>query len=200
MRSLLFLLIFFLPVMATAQLWPFEMWHDGEIVTEQGDTLKGKVKYDLQQDLVQFMHREDKVEAYSARKVLFFEIFDETVHRYRNFYTLPYNATAGYKTPVIFELLVQGKMTLLSRESLEYKTFSSTYYMGSYTRQVLVDYYFFLKENGDIEEFKGSKNDLMDLMGTKANLVEKYIKVNRLKFDEKYDLVKIVAYYNSLIN
>ncbi len=198
MRRLLFFIIFLLPLVSSAQVWPFEFWHDGKIVLESSDTLKGKVKYDLQQDLVQIMYREDKVEAFSARKVLFFEIFDETVHRYRDFYALPFNATAGYKTPVFFELLVQGEMTMLSREALDYKTYSSSFYMGSYTRQVMVNYYFFLKENGDIEEFKGSKNDLLDLMGKKSNLVQRYIKDNRLKFDEKSDLVKIVAYYNSL--
>jgi hypothetical protein len=198
MRRLLFYIIYLMPLVSVAQTWPFEFWHEGKVVLESGDTLKGQVKYDLQQDLVQCIYREDRVEAFSARKVLFFEIFDETAHRYRDFYALPYNATAGYKTPVFFELLVQGKMTLLSREALEYKTYSSSFYMGSYTRQVLVDYYFFLKENGEIEEFKGSKNDLFNLMGKKSNLVEKYIKDNRLKFDEKYDLVKIVAYYNSL--
>jgi hypothetical protein len=35
-------------------------------------------------------------------------------------------------------------------------------------------------------------------MGNKSDDVEKYIRENRLKFDDKYDLVKIVAYYNSL--
>ena len=197
MRIILLVILFF-PCMAMAQTWPFEFWHDGKIVLESGDTLKGQVKYDLQQDLVQYLIREDKAEVFTARKVLFFEIFDQTVHRYRDFYALPYNATAGYKTPVFFELLVQGKMTLLSREALEYKSYSSAYNMASFTRQVLVDYFYFLKEDGEVVAFTGSKNDLLDLMGKKSKDVEKYIKVNRLKFDEKYDLVKIVAYYNSL--
>ncbi len=198
MRNGLFILFFLLPFFSNGQVWPFEMWHEGKIILESGDTLKGQVKYDLQQDLVQFLIREDKAEVYTARKVLHFEIFDETAHRYRDFYTLPFNATVGYKTPVFFELLVQGKMTLLSREALEYKTYSSAFYMGSYTRQVLVNYYFFLQEDGEVVAFKGNKNDLLNLMGKKSNDVEKYIKVNRLKFDEKYDLAKIVAYYNSL--
>ena len=40
----------------------------------------------------------------------------------------------------------------------------------------------------------GNKNDLLELMGRKAEDVEKYMKANKLKFDEKYDLVQIVAY------
>ena len=43
-----------------------------------------------------------------------------------------------------------------------------------------------------------NKNDLLDLMGKRSEEVEKYAKTNRLKFDDKYDLARIVAYYNSL--
>ena len=181
------------------QEWAFELWHEGKIVLLEGDTLKGMVKYDMQQDLLQYNFKEQKVEAYSARKVLFFEIFDNTVHRYRQFFALPYTTPTNYRSPVFFELLEEGKMTLLSRESLEYRTYSSPYYIGSYSRLVLVNKYFFMKENGDIVDFTGNKNDLLDLMGKRAEEVEKYIKANRLKLEDKYDFAKIVAYYNSLM-
>jgi len=181
-----------------AQDWPFELWHDGKIVLLDGDTLKGPVKYDLSQDILQ-LNLNNKIEAYSARKVLFFEIFDITVHRYRQFFALPFTSPAGYRAPVFFELLEEGKMTLLAREALESKSYSSPYYYGgSYSRLVLVYKYFFLNDDGSIEPFTGSKNDLLDKMGKQAPDVEKFIKDNRLKYDDKYDFTKIVAYYNSL--
>lgn len=183
---------------ARAQVWPSDLWHEGKIVLLEGDTLRGLVKYDLQQDVLQ-INSAQKIEAYSARKVLFFEIFDKTVHRYRQFYSLPFTTTAGYKAPIFFELLEEGKMTLLVRESLEYRTYNSPYYYGaSYSRLVMVYKYFFLEEDGMIESFTGNKNDLFDIMGKRGDEVEKYMKENRLKFDDKYDLAKIVAYYNSL--
>jgi hypothetical protein len=181
-----------------SQEWAFELWHDGKIFLTSGDTLKGLVKYDLQQDLVQYELPDVRKDAFTARKVLYFEIFDNTVHLYRKFFALPYNATAGYKTTMFFELLADGKMTLLCREALENRSYSSPYYLGSYTRIVLVYKYFLLKENGDIVEFTGNKNDLLKLMGKKSDDVEKYIRSNRLKFDEKPDLTNIVNYYNSL--
>ncbi len=58
--------------------------------------------------------------------------------------------------------------------------------------------YFFLEEDGAIVEFEGNRSDLLALMGNKAETVEKYMKENRLRFEEKYDLAQIVAYYNSL--
>ena len=197
--GLIITLLFCCVISVRAQDWPSDMWHEGKIVLLEGDTLRGSVKYDLQQDLLQINLGSQKVEAYSARKVLFFEIFDKTVNRYRAFYSLPYTTPAAYKAPIFFELLEEGKMTLLSREALEYRTYSSPYYYGSsYSRLVMVYKYFFLDEEGNIEIFSGNKNDLLDLMGKQSEEVEKYAKTNRLKFDDKYDLARIVAYYNSL--
>jgi len=190
-------LLFVLSLSAKAQQFPSDLWHDGKIVLLEGDTLRGSIKYDLQQDVIQF-NSNQQITAYSARKILFFEIFDNSERRYRQFFALPFSSIAGYKAPVFFELLEEGKMTLLSRESIEYRTYNSPYYMGSYTRLVLVYKYFFLDEKGNINEFTGNKNDLLELMNKKSDEVEKYIKANRLKYDDKYDFAKIVAYYNSL--
>ena len=196
--SSVFVLLFFLSVPGVAQQFPSDLWHEGKIILLEGDTLKGNIKYDLQQDLVQYGIADQRTTAFSARKVLFFEIFDTSVRKYRQFFALPFTTTSGYKAPVFFELLEEGKMTLLSRESVEYRTYSSPYYMGSYSRLVLVYKYYFLDEKGNIAEFTGNKNDLLDLMNKKSDEVEKYIKANKLKFDDKYDFARIVAYYNSL--
>jgi hypothetical protein len=183
---------------ASAQKWPFELWHEGKIILVNGDTLRGRVKYDLMQDLVQFDTPNRPAEVFTPRKVLYFEIFDKTVNKYRSFFALPYNATTGYRTSIFFELMEEGNLTLLAREALEYRTYNSPYYFGSFSRQVLVNKYFFLEEDGAIVAFEGNRNDLLALMGNKAESVEKYMKENRLRFEEKYDLAQIVSYYNSL--
>ena len=181
-----------------AQKFPSDLWHEGKIVLLEGDTLRGSVKYDLQQDLVQYAVANERTTAFSARKVLFFEIFDNSIRRYRQFFALPFTTTSGYKAPVFFELLEEGKMTLLSRESVEYRTYNSPYYMGSYSRLVLVHKYYFLDDKGEISEFTGNKNDLLNMMKNKGDEVEKYIKANKLRHDDKNDFTRIVAYYNSL--
>jgi hypothetical protein len=191
-------LLLMVTVYAGAQTFPSDLWHEGKIVLLEGDTLRGSIKYDLQQDLVQYAVANERTIAYSARKVLFFEIYDNTVRKYRQFFALPFSTTAWYKAPVFFELLEEGKMTLLSRESVEHRTYNSPYYMGSYSRLVLINKYFFLDDLGNISEFNGNKNDLLNLMNKKSDEVEKYIKANKLRYDDKYDFTRIVAYYNSL--
>ena len=164
---------------------------------DSGDTLKGLVKYSTQNDLVQFQAN-NRLETFTARKIVTFEIFDATVKRYRQFYTVPYALTGQYKAPVLFELMEEGKMTLLAREALETRTYSSYYGYGTQIRTVLVNKYFLLKEDGSILPFSGRKKDMIELMGNKGEAVERYIKEHKLNFDRKYDVARIVEFYNSL--
>jgi len=55
-----------------------------------------------------------------------------------------------------------------------------------------------MKENGEIEEFRGKKNDWLEFMRGKTDEVENFTKQNRLNFDDKYELSRIIEHYNSL--
>jgi hypothetical protein len=183
---------------AFSQRWPFEFWHEGKVVLEEGDTLKGMIKYDISTDIIQ-LDQKGHLQSFTARKIIYYEIFDATSSRYRQFYSIPYSVTGGYKTPIFFELLSEGKLTLLAREALEYKTSSTGLYgYGSISRQVLVDKFFVLTDKGNVEEFSGKRNDLLALMAKRDDEIKKYIKANRLDIDYKYDVARVFAYYNSL--
>lgn len=197
MRALLITVCVLLYSSGFAQHFAFELWHDGKMVLDTGDTLRGNIKYNMQENLIQ-LQASGRNESLTARKVLFFEIFDNTVKHYRQFYSLPYSSNGTYKAPIFFELLEEGKITLLGRESIEYKTYSSPYsFYGSYTRLVLVNKYFLLQENGEIKDAIDKKNEWLSLMGNRGEDVHKYAKANKLDFDNKEELVKIIDYYNS---
>jgi hypothetical protein len=198
MRIVVCISLVLISVTTVAQRFPSDFWHEGKVILDTGDTLKGNIKYDMQNDLLQ-LESKGKNDTFTARKVLAFEIFDALTKNYRRFYSLPYTTSGQYKAPVFFELLEEGKITLLSRETIEYRTTNSPYYYyGSYSRLVLVYKYFLLEENGEIRAFNEKKNEWLNLMGNKGEEVQKYAKTNRLSFDEKDELAKIVAYYNSL--
>lgn len=193
-----FLLLFVLTISgAIGQQFPFEFWHEGKVVLETQDTLKGKVKYDPQNDLIQ-LERNGRFETFTSRKAVFYEIFDQGLNNYRQFYALPYSVNGGYKTPVFFELLTEGKLTLLSRETLEYRNTSAGYFYGSVTRLVLVHKYFLLDEDGGINAVIGDKNDFLAMMDSRQEEVRKYIKANRLNLERRPDIVRAIAYYNAL--
>jgi len=182
-----------------AQQFAFELWHEGKLVLETSDTLRGLVKYDQQNDIIQIKNR-GQLQSYTARKVLFVEIFDTGAKRYRQFYSLPYSANNTYKTPIFFELICEGKLTVLCREKVEYRTVnSSSFYYGTTTRLVLVNTFYLLKPDGTISEFEGRKADWLRLMENREKEVKSFVKDNKLDFDYKYELARIIEYYNSLV-
>lgn len=187
-----------------AQEFPSEIWHDGKLVLLSGDTLAGKLKYDFENDIVQ-VNQYNRLKTYSSRKILYFEIYDKTVDSYRYFYSLPFNVHANYKTPVLFEVLYEGKLTLLCREHIVTETqqpyaYNYGYVPGtSYSRTRLAYAYFFLNHDGGITQYNLKKKELLDFFGNKSKQVKQYMQKNNLKYDRMSDLVRITAYYNALI-
>ncbi len=204
MRKIIALFVFVTSIQVLkAQQFAYELWHEGKSVLDAGDTLRGLIKYEMSQDAKQDLIQvkvKNQMMSYSPRKVLFFEIFDTTAKRYRQFYSLPYSENNTYKSPIFFELLVEGKVTVLCREKLEYRAINSYYgYYGTVTRLVLIHKYFLLKPDGNISDFEGRKNDWLRLMEDREREVKGFVKDNKLDFENKYELARIIEYYNSLV-
>jgi len=201
---LLIVMAFFtLPFSSLAQEeFPSELWHEGKLVLLSGDVLRGKIKYNLDNDAIQ-INVDSRINTYSARKILYFEIFDETVDRYRQFYALPYRIRPNYKVPLLFEVLYENTLTLLCREAIVQENIPQfNYYYGSRysTRLRLVYEYYFLDKDGEIVKYTQKKEDLYTILTKNQDELEKYIKKNSLRYDRQRDLVRITAYYNSLLN
>ncbi|MFP4094243.1 MAG: hypothetical protein ACLFUB_07135 [Cyclobacteriaceae bacterium] len=187
-----------------AQYFPSEVWHEGSLTLLSGDEIRGKIKYNFEADLVQ-MNVNNTIQTYSARKILFFEIYDQESGRYREFYALPYAIRPNYKVPMLFEVLYENTMTLLSREEVVEETIPQfgyfSYFGNRFATRSRLDYdYYFLSREGEIIRYSQKKDDLYSILAKKQNELENYIRENRLKHDRPKDLVRITAYYNSLIN
>lgn len=167
---------------------------DGMVVRET-DTLRGKVSYDFQTNTV--LVQGNSVFTGSPRTVVAFEIFDTNISDYRKFYSLP-DASTYYNNRAFFELLNDGKLTVLCREHLEQRSTGYSYYSSGYTINVPVTDYFMLNSSGKVEPLPDTKKTWLQLMSRKRDQVEEYVKKYKLRWDNKYDLKKIVAYYNSL--
>ncbi len=198
MRHWLFVAILCVSFTATSQ-FSTEVWHDGFIVTSNKDTLRGQVKYNMEANSVQFYNRE-VVRTYSSYQVFYLNIYDEVLENYREFYTIPYKLKTDYETPVIFELLYEGELSLLSREALVQETVptGAGFYSGSLVRDRLRQYFYFVDKKGKMYTFSGKKGDLFTIMAKKQRKVKEFVKQNRLKTDSSRDLVRITAFYNSI--
>ena len=195
----IFLLTFaLLPQVQFAQTLPFDLWHEGEVVMAGRDTLKGLVKYDLN-DFIEVRH-DNQSEIFAPEKILSFGFFDQSSKRRRQFYSLAYENENGVKKTLLFELLSQGKITLLSREKIERRTSAKNAIGVNAPRivRVIKNQYFLIQGNGNIEAFLKRPDGLYDLMGNLVVEVRAYAEKNKLAPDDKYQLKQIVDYYNSL--
>ena len=173
------------------------------MVLVNDDTLVGKLKYDMKQDIVQ-VQTEEKMYTYGASKIFYFDIFDETVDYYRQFYTLPYGLVSNYKVPVIFEVLIEGNISLLSREKVILKSsqLNSAYSYSSsasYSREVLSYDYYFLDRMGKITGYNFKRKGLMAVLHKREQQVSKFIRTNSLHVDRRSDLIRIISFYNGII-
>jgi len=196
--------------MVNAQEFPSEIWHNGKVVLLSEDTITGQLKYDFQNDLVQ-INVQNILQTYSARKILYFQLYDETIKTYRHFYALPYNVQPNYKVPILFEALFEGKLSLLCREEIvtesmpNYNTYPYSYYgypgnqYYNQSRTRLKYTYFFLDQKGEIRMYNLKKNELMSFFPKYQQEVKQYIKKNKLEHDSIRDLVRLTAYYNALL-
>ena len=174
-------------------------WHKGIVVTTDQDTISGEIKYDFPTNMITLVKKEAVI-AFSSHKLIYFEIYDEDYKSYRKFYTIPYKNTSNYMTPILFELQYESVLSLLSRERIVMETSSLGYGYGlPIVSQPSVRYdFFFLTKVGKITQFSGSKKDLLRILAKKKNELQTFIKRNGLKTDELRDLVRIIAFYNSI--
>ena len=196
------ILVFVITSNVICQDFPSQIFHDGKVILQSGDTLKGKTKYDMQNDMVQLVSG-NVVHTLTARKIIYFTIFDETVDMYRTFYSLPYNIQPDYRVPMLFEVLYEGELSLLARESIVQETvpqYSNLYRSSvNMTRTKLSYEYFFLEKKGTFTKYNTKKNELYGIMRKRSQQIKQYVKKNHLKTDLRRDLVRITAYYNAIL-
>ncbi|MGD1842482.1 MAG: hypothetical protein ACFB0B_16560 [Thermonemataceae bacterium] len=205
MKNILLYTLFFLSLVhfATAQRLSDSYWHDGKLVTQEGDTMRGKLKYDLELEVVQ-MDLKVAIKTFSTRNIVSFIFMDARTKNMREFVVLPFtkNANSDYRSPTMFELLTEGsKLTLLSRERLVVQTAvnNNPYVMMPTTTYLQAQYdFFFLTRKGQIIQFRGNRNDLLEKLGDSNDRLKKFIKQNKLRTDRKYDMAKIIDFYNTL--
>ncbi|MBD8489226.1 hypothetical protein IFO69_10765 [Echinicola sp. CAU 1574] len=208
MKKLLYIFLFvFIAVQnVDAQNFPSQVWHDGTLYLSDGEVYKGKLKYDLDNNIVQLQSQ--SVQTYSSSSITRFEIFDEYYGGIRTFYSLPYDINNNdYAVPIFFELLTDGPdITLLCREYITsdprsmgmYSMYMSPMYGPPMTNSSKLAFDFYFLAEGEITKYSQKKKELLNYMEDREDEVKLYMRKNRLSHDRRGDLLRITAYYNQL--
>ncbi len=204
MKYLITSILIVLMCRVEAQDFSARLWHTGWLVTLERDTLFGDIKYDFDHNAVQIIvekNKQQRVQTYSSKKLMYFKIFDANLNNYRQFYSIPYRRRRDYQAPELFEVLYEGRMTLLKRERIviENDPMQSYMYAGaSSSFERLVFTYFFVDRTGKITMYEGRKGEIYEIFSKHDEAVRKYVKDNKLRLDDIRDLVRVTAFYNSL--
>ncbi|WP_338224592.1 hypothetical protein [Algoriphagus confluentis] len=201
------LLVGALPLLAQNH-FPSDRWYQGKIYCTDGQIYSGRVKYDLDHNLVQL--QTETISTFTAFTVSHFEIQNETDKKLRSFYSIPYSENGDNETSVFFEILTEGDdIALLCREYI------ATHYRNEGTKGVIgmnpsnglktstgyrlaFKYYFF--KDTEVQRYSLKKKDLFTMLPGYDDEISLFMRKNRLDHDKRGDLIRITAYYNELQN
>lgn len=210
-----------------AQNFPSDQWYVGEIRLSNNTYLKGKIKYDLEHDVVQ-LEQSGTVKTFSPKQVTSFRLklaprklrgkIAQAQVTDRYFFSLPFTNNAGYKRPRFFEVVVEGKATLLAREYVTTVTNNAgnRQRLGrardprfgglnarqpvAQTRRVLAHKMFLASLDGSIKELPNKRKDLLFMFRDHQSDMKTFMKEERLRMDQLYDVARFFIHYNTLGN
>jgi len=184
-------------------------WHKGWLVTIDDDTLRGDIKYEMEANSIQIIEGNSKVKTLSSKGIIYIQIYDAIVSNYRHFYSIPYQVTSDFRAPILFEVIYEGPVSLLSREKIVVKTEAynqSFYYSGPNVSNEMVEYsYYFAFTSGEIKIFTGRKGEIYTLLDKYPDKLKTYIKKNKLDVLKMQDLIqdlrfKVKDYLHDVFN
>ena len=200
----LFLTLLLLSTWIQAQQFSADVWHWGELDLVNGQTLKGKIKYNLQDEHV-LLIANNVVTAYPINKIQAFAIRDAISAEDRVFYAIPHTLYNNYERNHFFELLSDGQVSLLTRQEIVRKIrydASGAYLYGSRSYPVLEEEenYFLMDDQGNITSCGNSNREILEYFTDKSKELKEFIKTNKLNVARRNEMVYVVEYYNKLIS
>ena len=196
-----FLLTYCLHSVVMSQDFSQEVWHFGELDLHDGKTIKGKLHYDLKEDIVQIWV-DGRIKTFSPTSVLAFQFKDEIEQRVRYFYSMGYTKEEGYATNYFFELVYDGRYALLSREyvisRMRYIRDPLTLMGRSVFEKALTYDFFLFTPEGTFFELPQNVSSLCSLLGKHQAYIQENIEANHISITSKDGMMEVVQMYDSL--
>ncbi len=199
-------LFFLLAWGVRAQEFSQNYWHPGEVHLKDNERepIRGRIKYNLDSDQVQLTDAGNRMKTFHASQISFIQFDDQLERKTRYFFALPIqNADARYTRMQLFELLLEGPISLLSREKIVQRTqqyfdpfrpFPNT----SVAHYVLEETFYLANEQGEIKEV-GKRKGQQAWEAFPANAQEdmrEYYEKQRINILFRDDMLRFVSYYN----
>jgi hypothetical protein len=199
----------------------------GKVVLIDGAEITGNIVFNDNDGIV-IVHVNDDTKSFNAKSLIGFQFYDGDLSRLRRFYCLDFaNQETGMTTIEIFEVLKEVKaFAVLSkierlRSMMTYRNRSSTLAEAKKLTIVQSEIVYFVTSDGIFEpylylEVREKEGDLLDTHGKGSWFIEedlfaeytkqhypalvKYADQNKLNFQRKEDLIRILDEYERLLS
>ncbi|PSR53779.1 hypothetical protein AHMF7605_09720 [Adhaeribacter arboris] len=194
-------------------------WAKGKIVLTTGETLFGPLSYYYNKEIIQVKGTDGFIRTFSPVNVAYFQGFNEQKQIFQTFKPFLYSPNPdvpAFQTPTFFEVVTEGKYTLVKRTAFVirnldpiprytslgryYEPYSSTETAragNNYQIAQLHSYYLLTPQN-QIISLRHPKKDLEDLYEDKAAPMKAYIRGKKLSYKNPVALTHVVQYFNHL--
>ena len=173
-----------------------ETWHLGELQLIDDSVIEGEFRYDLLTETIQLLNENNKVQTFTTQQVFSLTLYDQEVNGIRNILVLPYINESGYERPKLFEVIVEGKATLLARGYFV-KWGDPQHPMTLSKHAYIFDGMFIMNEDGEINKILLQRANVANQFGDQQAKLKKFMKKERLKLDDLPDVTKLFEYYNN---
>jgi hypothetical protein len=194
-------------------------WPRGMVVLQDGDTLRGVVTYFRAEDLIQVQQQDGTMHALAPVNVYSFMVYaaDNSYRQlFRSHMWNRGNDYSDFRSPAFFEQLSrEGQYSLVKRETVVRRDMNQDmmfrrgmyrydpYFMGGgmprFVDQVQENF-FLVSPEGKVRALRSPKKDIISAFDNKSRQVRAFIKQNKLTCNTSHDLIKVIAYYNSLLD
>lgn len=184
-------------------------WRTGEVKLSNGDTLTGRLMYDLTYNVVKYQAQQELL-VYPALHVAEFSFVDSASSTYRTFYSLPFNVQPDYKRLMFFEQLAEGKLSLFFRERkiridailddrIGIPPINEPGLALPYAPKITVQEVYAADQWGNFYDLtENTEEVLLQLMQDHREVMKEYIRAKNLNLKKRDDALALVRYYNAL--
>lgn len=172
-------------------------WAKGSLTLKNGTVYQGiELMYDQVRDAIIFKGKNGDVkellEPVQEFKITYIENNKPVERTFRSGYS-----GDGVPANAFMEVLADGQVVLLKRTSK--KIFDRKHYSSAtIDREVQASEDYYIAKGDKAVKVKKSKSSILAAIPDRKDYLETYIKSNALNLREDRDMVKLVAYYNSL--
>jgi len=178
-----------------------EAWKPGIVYLTSEDVIEGyNIRFDVQKNQLEIKGKE-QVKICAFHRIDKFKLVPSFGDTTLFISTNNFKFEDGVPLTGFFELLYDGDMDLFSRSKIELleSNYVPTVDVGRRENKIVIREDYFVEKDGIIYEVQSRLKKNQHFFGTHYDAVKQFSRDQRLKFNNREDLVKLFDFYDSLI-